>query len=321
MRYLVFFVLAGLLSACGGGRASSSLPQTQPLGLDRSRGPLGVSSVPGLLAPGSATEDVWLYVSGLENNVVTIYDLSELGTPEVGKITTGVSAPIGLAVDSQGNLYVANTTGSVSIYPPGAAAPSLTLTQGLTEPISVAVDNGGNVYVANRGGSSPDIVVFPPGSTTPSNTITSPLIEVPNQVQFDASQDLYYSDNSTGVSEMAYGSSVLVSLGLQGLTRTNGVAIDPDNGNLFVGNFGNGQDDVLVFKPGAVQASSALRGSKGADMLAMAAVDGLEYVLVPDAYTNVVHVFLDESKTSIVTLHPRPAHFPEGVAVKPAGVP
>jgi hypothetical protein len=56
-------------------------------------------------------------------------------------------------------------------------------------------------------------------------------------------------------------------------------------------------------------------------MLAMAAVDGLEYVLVPDAYTNVVHVFLDESKTSIVTLHPRPAHFPEGVAVKPAGVP
>jgi serine/threonine-protein kinase len=176
----------------------------------------------------------WLYVSGINNNVVDIYDLAKFAVPQIGEITKGLNHPGGISLDGAGNLYVANQGGgTVTIYAPGETLPSLTLSQGLTEPVDSAIDANGDVYVSNRA-TTPSIVVYPQGQTVPSATITSSLIQIPTAVIFDATGNLYFADNNTGVSEMAAGTQQLVSLGLQQDLPASGLALDPLTGDLFV---------------------------------------------------------------------------------------
>src|SRR5262249_7043478 len=146
-------------------------------------------------------------------------------------------------------LYVANASGTVTLYPPGATSPSLTLTKGLTNPIGAATDARGNVWVTNRG-RVPSILVYPPGQTAPAETITSALIQYPAELAFDSAGNTYFSDNLTGVSEIPLGSLQPVSLGLKDFpNQVNGLALDPRDGTLFV-SFGFLTNQVNVYARG-----------------------------------------------------------------------
>jgi sugar lactone lactonase YvrE len=192
-----------------------------------------------------------LYVAGGDTQYVSIYDLQGVLTPRIGAISQGIHNPIGVTVDKQGNLYVANTAngaGDVTIYAAGATVPKLTL-EGLGTPISTAVDSSGNVYVANRG-TAPSIVVYAPGQSEPSQIITSSLIQMPAQVQLDSHENVYFSDDNTGISEVPYGSAQPVSLNLEGLLQPSGLAIDPLSGNLFVGDISARHIPSACTRPG-----------------------------------------------------------------------
>ena len=90
-------------------------------------------------------------------------------------IKAGVESPVGLAVDSNGLLYVANSpnslkaTGWVSVYRRGANKPLRTITQGVDVPLSIAVDPSGNLYVANFFAGT--VTVYSGGGATPKYTI------------------------------------------------------------------------------------------------------------------------------------------------------
>ena len=58
----------------------------------------------------------WLYVTGNQDDQVAIYDLQRVGFPKVGEITEGISSPADVAVDLQGTIYVANESGTVTVY-------------------------------------------------------------------------------------------------------------------------------------------------------------------------------------------------------------
>jgi hypothetical protein len=78
----------------------------------------------------------------------------------------------GIAVDSSGNVYVANGSGAnVLEYAPGAASLLKTYSQGLTDPTDVAVANG-TLYVSDRGNASngyiQQIIEYAVGNGTPS---------------------------------------------------------------------------------------------------------------------------------------------------------
>ncbi|HET6276806.1 MAG TPA: hypothetical protein VFE16_12820 [Candidatus Cybelea sp.] len=78
----------------------------------------------------------------------------------------------GIAVDSSGNVYVANGSGAnVLEYAPGAASVLETYSQGLANPTDVAVANG-TLYVADSGnaanGHIQQIIEYPVGNGTPS---------------------------------------------------------------------------------------------------------------------------------------------------------
>ncbi len=133
---------------------------------------------------------------------------------------TGLATPRGLAIDRQGNLYVANTgggaggvLGSVTVYTGGSAGnavPVQTITgaeTGIYVASGVAFDRGGNVYVASAessGGGSGGVSVFPPGhygAVAPSARIVGPSTELNylEGVAVDGSGKIYALDQNPDV--------------------------------------------------------------------------------------------------------------------------
>ncbi len=96
---------------------------------------------------------------------------------------TGLSGPLGIAIDANDNIYVANLLGgTVTVYAAnsnGNATPISTISSPtLQAPEGVALDSQGKIYVTNNpqlGPYRPSVVVFAPGSNgnvTPIETIS-----------------------------------------------------------------------------------------------------------------------------------------------------
>ncbi len=144
-----------------------------------------------------------LYVADLGNNRVLFYPSGSTTATQVygqlGSFTTstpnngGISAnslsdPLGVTVDSSGNLYVAdNSNNRVLFYPSGSTTATRVYGQGgsfttntannggigansLNQPWEVVLDSSGNLYVADPGNSR--VLAYPP-TTTPG--IYSPV--------------------------------------------------------------------------------------------------------------------------------------------------
>jgi sugar lactone lactonase YvrE len=174
------------------------------------------------------------------------------------------NAPQGLAVDTWGNVYVADTGNAAVVEIPsnsalGGAAPMLQYTGAptFTTPVGVAVDSKGNVYVADEGNPAGEIVRIPAGggdlqsfSSNPSGSalfLTLPLlggqgISVPNGVAVDAAGDVYVSDSASNTiwEAPAAGSpnGNPFTLNFSGLNTPAGLGLDA-SGNLYVMDSGN----------------------------------------------------------------------------------
>jgi hypothetical protein len=98
----------------------------------------------------------------------------------IATIQTGVSNASAIALDSGGNLYVANRRDgnvppSVTVYAPGTTVPARTITTGIHEPSAVAFDPAGNLYVANAPTKGPNTVtIYAPDAVTPEKTYRLP---------------------------------------------------------------------------------------------------------------------------------------------------
>ncbi len=95
-----------------------------------------------------------LYVSDTAAGVVRTYDSSN-GAPINAALISGfVDGPTGIALDGQGNLYVASgrTNGIIGKYDAATgAAINPSLISGLTSPSGVTIDAGGSLYVVSNG--------------------------------------------------------------------------------------------------------------------------------------------------------------------------
>jgi streptogramin lyase len=311
MSRATLFVIASLLAASASGSASVRPPAAHHA-VARSHG--------GWMAPAANTKHPWIYVSGFITNNVLIYDLALFGVPQIGSITTGISGPRGLFLDTAGTLYVTNTSGgTVTLYPAGATAPSLTLSQGLSQPVYAAADGQGNVWVTSRG-TPPSIVIYPPGGTTPSRTITDSLIQLPEQLAFDSVGNMYFGDDITGVSEILAGTTRPVSLNLSRLVQgsTEGVALGPLDGTMFV-SFGNYTDQVNAYADDRRRLRRVL-SVPTADSLTVGRFDNHEDLFVPGSQTNTVYVFRDRAASPFTSFSVATS-YTRGVAFKPAGLP
>ncbi len=129
MRVALLTCSATLLAACG-----SSNPTSPPVV--------------------SQTDNSGIYVTTASNSVL-VFPLTATGNVApartIAGASTGLSLPIGLAMDSKGSLYVANRTGSkITVYPMGATgnvAPSRVLTDtAMKSPQGLMIDRADNVF-------------------------------------------------------------------------------------------------------------------------------------------------------------------------------
>ncbi|HEY1654499.1 MAG TPA: NHL repeat-containing protein [Candidatus Tumulicola sp.] len=105
-----------------------------------------------------------LYVANQGNNTVTEYRFGK--TKAFLKLSSGLSAPYGIGVDSAGRVFVSNLTGGLVGFKPGKSVPYETVAAG-PNPCGVAIDKENNVYVASD--SENRVYVIPAGSSTSQN--------------------------------------------------------------------------------------------------------------------------------------------------------
>jgi 6-phosphogluconolactonase (cycloisomerase 2 family) len=156
--------------------------------------------------------------------------LNEAPIAAIAGSKTLLENPTGIALDSRGNIYVANELGGpfvrgarfdkgrLTVYPVGSngnMAPIATISgaaTGLAFPVGIALDSDGNIYVANGLTANtrsnlkfdPSITVYPGGSTgnaPPSAIITGDHtgLEYPLGIALDSGRNLYVTGYVSGV--------------------------------------------------------------------------------------------------------------------------
>jgi hypothetical protein len=219
----------------------------------------------------------------------------------VGQITDGIDQPEGLAVDTKGNLYVANfDSNTVTVYGPRKTKPSLTLNVP-EPPLDVAVGSNGYVYVGDEAGG---VDVYPPGATSSSRRLTnSSLTEVPG-VAVSSSNDVYaaggsgYSSYTTpAVVEFAKARGSGKNLGLTGLSgRIPGVIVTGND--LIVTDFD--ADEILTYPLGQTSPSSTI---SVVDLVRPALSNAEHKIYVPSTYSGDTGVYDYPSGTFVTNIH------------------
>ncbi len=196
-----------------------------------------------------------LFVSDATNNQVLMYDPKTANPSPLGSITDGLSVPFGLAVDSQGALYVANLgNNTITVYSAGSSSPSLTISTGVNGPYGIGVDSKGNVFATNLNANT--VVGFAAGATSPFETIDFSSEGQPLGVGVDASDNVWIGcDTTSQVWEIPAGSSTPQNSGLSGLNGTIGVSFGK-NGMMYVSNFGS--SNITIYAPGTTSPARTL---------------------------------------------------------------
>lgn len=157
----------------------------------------------------------------------------------VSTFANGFNQPFGIALDNQGNLYVADSGNNrvVKVAPDGTQ--SVLSLGGLTlnTPSAIATDAAGNVFIvgmdANWTGSVVKVAANGNASTISVASIT--LFD-PAGIAVDASGNIFVSDSGGEgriVKITPSGAASLINTGGMGLSYCNGLAID-SNDNLYV---------------------------------------------------------------------------------------
>jgi sugar lactone lactonase YvrE len=154
---------------------------------------------------------------------------------------TGTS-PYDVAIDSGGNLYVANyVAGSIQKFGPTGANLGNFIT-GIFTPDGLAFDSSGNLYVSSYGDGT---VLKYSSSGTLLASIGSGL--GPQGLTFDSAGNLYVAYSGNGVVKKYNSAGVFVSNFASGLTQPTDLAFDP-NGYLYVTDWGS-SGKVEIYSP------------------------------------------------------------------------
>ncbi|HKW45450.1 MAG TPA: NHL repeat-containing protein [Candidatus Eremiobacteraceae bacterium] len=164
--------------------------------------------------------------------------------------TTGLSIPLGIAVDHSGNMWVTNSgTSSITEYPAGATgdiAPINTV-QGsatfLSSPVGIAVDANSDLFVVNSQLDSSgffEVLEFgpnPTGNQAPIRRIggAATLLNSPQYVVVDPSGNVYVTNSVLGASLInifgpgAAGNTAPIVSFNGGCALPDGIALDASN--------------------------------------------------------------------------------------------
>ena len=152
-------------------------------------------------------------------------------------ISQGLNLPYAVAVDSGGNLYIADT-GHNAIQEWIAATQQMTtlVAAGLNGPHGVAVDGQGNVYIADAYNNA--IKQWSP-ATQQVTTLVSSGLNFPLGVAVDGQGNVYIADfGNNAIKQWNPATQQVTTLVGSGLSNPTGVAVDA-LGNVYIADFRN----------------------------------------------------------------------------------
>ncbi len=170
LRAITLGATACLFVGCSQGASPSFLPPSGPA--HKSAVPLG-AHVPS--AGRRQSTGGYVYVSNRTDqgaSQLLVYPQGVQNAAPLRTVTQGLVDVGGIAVDSAGNVYVANgRAGNVLEFAPGGTPLVQTYSEGLVHPVSVTVADG-TLYVSDQGnarnGNIQQVFEYPVGSGTPS---------------------------------------------------------------------------------------------------------------------------------------------------------
>jgi NHL repeat-containing protein len=193
----------------------------------------------------------------------------------------GLNNPAGVAVDTRGNIWIANQgNNSVTELAPSGApiSPAGGFTGGgLDAPLGIAVDGAGNIWAANMSNNSVTELNSSGVAVSPAGGFTGGGLSTPQSVAIDASNNVWVSNSNNSVSVLAAsGSPVGSAFTGGGLNAPMGLAIDA-LGNTWVANCGAGCGGSGSGSVTAITAHSMVIGFTGGgfDSPESIAIDGL----------------------------------------------
>jgi outer membrane protein assembly factor BamB len=294
---LLVLLVALVVAGCGGG-STSATPTMSGSGPSSTEAPASTPT----LAPPPPGEGVFQVLGGR------------------GSAQGQLEAPHGVAVDAQGNVYVADTgNGRIQVFDPDGAVLQSIADARFTGPLYVAVDDAGRIYVTD---ASEKVHVF--------NARGDPLQgfgqpgSLPSQfsgiadLAVDAVGDLYVADSGNGrVQKFSLLSGLLLTLGVDGeedalLSRPQGVALDAE-ANVYAADAQTGR--IVKYAPGG----TFLRVFEtGIGELRDIALDEQGRIYASDAAARAVYV-LDDQGRIVTQLGEGQLSDPWGVAVDASG--
>jgi sugar lactone lactonase YvrE len=200
----------------------------------------------------AAQDDLYVSDTGNGSTGDSLTIIQPGGAMDVITNSTYLDDPTGLAFNSAGNLFIANSgNGTISEYDPTTNTFS-SFSSGLTNPQGLLFDSSGNLYVANdSSGPSGGITEYKGGSALPINTIAyaSPL-NSPSGITIDGFGDLFVTVANDEIAEIAPGggaaSTHLFTVPGLPLNSPDGITFGP-SGDLYIVNTGGPTVEQVPF--------------------------------------------------------------------------
>jgi streptogramin lyase len=170
---------------------------------------------------------------------------AQIFPPQFVQVGSGFSAPHGVAVDSSGNIFVADTGNNaikmISVAGGSPISIGTSATPAFSAPSGVAVDGAGNVYVADTGNHMVRKIQASGGFATVSTLCTGGnTIMTPVGVAVDSLGNVFVADQGQGAVEECPGGVTATSITatFPSITFPAAVAVDRGN-NVFVADDGS----------------------------------------------------------------------------------
>jgi sugar lactone lactonase YvrE len=203
---------------------------------------------------------------------------------------SGLSYPYGIAVDGEGNAYLADGGNNRVVKVPANGGAQASIGTGLVSPMAVAVDGAGNLYIADIDNNR----VVEVSADSGTQTAFASALSSPSGVAVDGVGNVYIAEYANGkVVEMPAGGGAPTTVASD-LYHPYGLAVD-GSGNVYIADYDNNR--VVKVSAGGKETTI---GSGFHGPLSVA-VDGSNNVYVTDnGNSRVVEVSADGSTQTTI---------------------
>ena len=195
-------------------------------------------------------------------------------------ISQGLNLPYAVALDSNSNLYIADT-GNNAILKWVASTQQMTtlVSAGLNAPHGVAVDGQGNVYIADASNNAVEEWI---AATQQLTTLVSSGLNFPVAVTVDGQGNVYIADfGNNAIKQWNPASGQVITLVGSGLSSPTGVGVD-GLGNVYIADFRH--NAIKQWNPITQQVTNLV--SQGLSFPNSVALDGQGNVYLVDGNNN-----------------------------------